>query len=72
MLSRFFLSLGIVLFIPLLMLNIWGQSNASRLDVVITDPSGGIVRAAQIELISTETAFAYTGSTNENGLYVFP
>jgi hypothetical protein len=72
MLSRIVLFLGVILLIPLFALNGWGQSNTSRLDGVITDPSGGIISAAHITLIDAETGFTNTNGTNNNGLYVFP
>lgn len=49
-----------------------GQKGASRLEGVVTDPSGGVVPGASVVALNEETGIGHEAVTNESGRYVFP
>src|SRR6476660_1859471 len=65
-------SLRIVVFLPLMSILLWGQSQNSSISGTVTDASGAIVPNVKLTLTSVQrqtTAKAHSGS---DGLYSFP
>src|SRR5215467_13883717 len=65
-------STGILLsfFVPAICL--LAQSNQGTITGTISDPSGAVVAAAQIEVKNTATGIVYQGGTSNTGNYVIP
>ena len=47
----------------------FGQTPTGRINGAVTDPSGAVVPAAQVEAVNAATGTRTTGVTNESGIY---
>lgn len=65
--------LVVFLFGALLCASSWAQSvETSRATGVVTDPSGGTVAGAQVQMTETGTGLVRTVTTNGDGSYTIP
>lgn len=51
---------------------LWTQKGASRLEGVVTDPTGGVVPGASVVALNEETGIGNEAVTNDSGRYIFP
>src|ERR1019366_706176 len=67
---KFYVVLRVTLFLSLCIPS-FGQSESATVSGTITDPSGAIVRDAQVKLTNVETGVTATVPSNDSGLYAF-
>src|SRR5579885_996948 len=65
-------SRGTLLFLFLPVINLFAQSNQGTITGTISDPSGAVVAAAQIDVKNRDTGIVYQGGTSNTGNYVIP
>ena len=56
----------------MLAITAYAQSNQGTITGTISDPSGAVIAAAQIEAKNTDTGAVYRGGTSSTGNYVIP
>src|SRR5579884_1633760 len=65
-------SRGTLLFLFLPVINLFAQSNQGTITGTISDPSGAVVAAAEIDVKNRDTGIVYQGGTSNTGNYVIP
>ena len=66
------LLLGTAVFSTLFVSNLSAQLVTASLEGIVTDPSGGVVPSAKVQIINTSTNVKITETTNPEGRFVAP
>src|SRR5579862_6927629 len=62
----------LIVFIPLLLVPVYGQTTTGTISGVVTDPSGAVVAGATVTLANSETGLVRTTTTGTAGEYTAP
>jgi len=71
MLTCFFLGC-LYLYVSCLLNPLSAQSTSATINGQITDPQGKVVPGAEVRAVNIDTNIAYTGKTNNSGIYAIP